>query len=698
MTLLADHDVTEEWKGPEEIVQKSLAIMYKIRSNFDLCTDSSGPKTVLGPDQIKEAYVDLKRRGVKIRMITEITNDNLAESKEFMKMAEVQHLEGILGNFVIADATDYAGAPETVDGILLKLMVSNVSAFVKQQQYFFETLWAKAIPAEQRIKEIEVGILPPITETVYGAEKVIQVTLNLLSMAKTSLDMCGDSKGPGFILRATPVHQKFIELKSRGVRIRMIVEINKENINDGKKMIEFADVRHLEGIKGYSTILDSRVFASNTAGDGPFIPHVVYSTVEALVEQQQYFFETLWSKSIPSDKKIREIEEGKEPERLEVIQDTQKSISRAFEIMNGTKNEFLVLFASAHAFSLAATMEAAKFYGEMLTRGANVRVLVPMGHGIQNVITMVKNTAPGIDIRISDTELNTRITIMVSDRKHFMSWQLRDDNLQDPYQVAGVATYSNIASLAESYATIFENLWKITEFAENLKIANMKLESSERSMKDFIDVAAHELRTPIQPIIGLSEVLRDKTADADQLEMFNVIIRNAERLQRLQEDILDVTRIESQLIKFDKQMFDIDEVISQVARDVEKSSTSSDTPEILTDLDSNSTVKGDKQRIVQVVLNLIGNSLKFTKNGTINIRSRRQDGEVLVSVIDTGMGIDPEIMPKLFMKFVTRSPTGTGLGLFISKSIIEGHGGKIWAENNVGGKGATFTFTLPLVN
>ena len=163
MTLLADHDVTEEWKGPKEIIEKSLVIMHKIRFTYDLCTDSSGPKTILLPGPIKEAYLDLKRREVKTRMITEITNDNLAETKEFMKMAEVRHLEAILGNFVIADTTDYAGAPETVDGILMKLMVSNVSAFVKQQQYFFETLWEKATPAEQRITEVEEGILPPIT-------------------------------------------------------------------------------------------------------------------------------------------------------------------------------------------------------------------------------------------------------------------------------------------------------------------------------------------------------------------------------------------------------------------------------------------------------------------------------------------------------------------------------------------------------
>jgi signal transduction histidine kinase len=543
LTLLADHDVTEEWKGPEEILQKSLVIMNKIRFSYNLCTDSSGPKTILFPGPIKEAYMDLKRRGIKVRMITEITNDNLADTKEFMKMAEVRHLERILGNFVIADTTDYAGSPETVDGILTKLMVSNVSAFVKQQQYFFEMLWEKAIPADQRIRELEAGV---------------------------------------------------------------------------------------------------------------------------------------------------------KPETLELIHDTRKSIALAFEIMNRTKQELLILFATPHTFSLGLSMGSADVYYQMSKKGVNIRILVPKGSQVEEEVAKMRVLNPSLNLRISDADLNTRITIMVADRKEIISWELKDDTLSDPYEAGGIATYSNIQSLATSYGTIFDNLWKITEFTENLKMANVKLEKSEKSMKEFMDVAAHELRTPIQPIIGLAEVLRDTTKDPTQSTLLDAIIRNAERLQRLQEDILDVTKIENQLISYEKEIFNIDGVIAQVVIDVEKSSTGYDAPVIITDLHSNSIVKGDKQRIVQVVLNLLGNSLKFTKKGTINISSRRQDSEVLVSVRDTGMGIDPEMMPKLFVKFATKSPTGTGLGLFISKSIIEGHGGKIWAENNEGNTGATFSFTLPL--
>jgi two-component system sensor histidine kinase VicK len=116
-------------------------------------------------------------------------------------------------------------------------------------------------------------------------------------------------------------------------------------------------------------------------------------------------------------------------------------------------------------------------------------------------------------------------------------------------------------------------------------------------------------------------------------------------------------------------------------------------------------VQADKRRITQVISNLLSNALKFTNEGTISISlGRKKDDNdnnkdyVVISVRDTGQGIGPEIFPKLFSKFATTSTTGTGLGLFISKGIIEAHGGKIWAENNPDGKGATFAFSIPIVN
>jgi signal transduction histidine kinase len=231
-----------------------------------------------------------------------------------------------------------------------------------------------------------------------------------------------------------------------------------------------------------------------------------------------------------------------------------------------------------------------------------------------------------------------------------------------------------------------------------------KLKQSDKMKDEFVNIAAHELRTPIQPILGLSEIMRPKVNSEDQVYV-DVIVRNAKRLQRLTEEILDVTKIESQSLKIEAEEFNLKDVIVNCINDVilDKHLTNDgkDKPKILYD-PKDLPLKADKNRISQVVSNLMSNALKFSSGGTISVQSslksndKNNNNEVIVSIKDDGQGIDPEILPRLFSKFATKSYSGTGLGLFICKSIVEAHGGSIWAENNSDGKGATFSFTLPL--
>jgi signal transduction histidine kinase len=248
-------------------------------------------------------------------------------------------------------------------------------------------------------------------------------------------------------------------------------------------------------------------------------------------------------------------------------------------------------------------------------------------------------------------------------------------------------------------------------------LANEQLKIHDKMQRDFINIAAHELRTPIQPILALTEILQSQITDIEQQGLLEITIRNAKRLKRLIDDILDVTKIESQLLQLNKEMVDLNEIISNVVRDYRNQIIESKRlirlsydeylPRVI--------IEADKDRITQVVSNLLSNALKFTKDaGNIFISVRtaesasnldhpfsksmhlKEDKTVLVTVKDTGIGVDPEIFPKLFKKFTSTSFQGTGLGLFISKNIIDAHGGKIWAENNADGNGVTFTFSLPI--
>jgi signal transduction histidine kinase len=240
---------------------------------------------------------------------------------------------------------------------------------------------------------------------------------------------------------------------------------------------------------------------------------------------------------------------------------------------------------------------------------------------------------------------------------------------------------------------------------EDLRRANEQLKNRDEMQTEFINVAAHELRTPIQPILALTDVLRSEIKDKRQIELLDVILRNVKRFQRLSQDILDVTMIESRSLKLNKHPIDLNDLISNIVKDLQNQIQKSDSkvkllyaPEAEKDKQNPIVVEADRDRMTQVVWNLLNNAIKFTKEGTISISIQVKDGQVIVSVKDTGEGIDPKIRPRLFSKFATASSQGTGLGLYISKSVVEAHGGRMWVEdNNDRREGATFYFSLPII-
>jgi len=255
--------------------------------------------------------------------------------------------------------------------------------------------------------------------------------------------------------------------------------------------------------------------------------------------------------------------------------------------------------------------------------------------------------------------------------------------------------------------TIRNHNKKQDELTKDLARANEELKQAGRLKDDFINVAAHELRNPVQPILGLAQILRSKkmrkndshnksiTID-EEYKLLDIIVRNAKKLLLLEENILDVARIENKSLKLDIEECNLYDVIRSVVQDT-RDQIDSSRVELLYDKgeDNIFLIRVDKSRLEQVVSNLLSNCIKFTKEGTISLNVEEKDNQALVTVKDTGSGIDPEMLPRVFSKFATKSEKGAGLGLFICKSIIEAHGGRIWAENNSNGKGATFSFTLP---
>ena len=347
-------------------------------------------------------------------------------------------------------------------------------------------------------------------------------------------------------------------------------------------------------------------------------------------------------------------------------------------------------------------------------KNVNVRIITPSNDVVEKILQDIESAAvrkgqqekqkgkgfkvQRSNIQFKDTAVTT-VTTLVVDRKESLAIEKTDDSKLDFIEAIGLSTYSDSEPTVMSYVSIFEGLWKQAELVD-------QLEAHDKMQREFINIASHEMKTPTQAILGTSGLLKYFPERKD--ELIEIIQRNAKRLQTLIGNILDVTRIESQTLILNKERFNIRDLVSSVIEDYKDRTKDSNTKLSIKNNNNNNPifVEADGDRIVQVLSNLLSNSIKFTNQGeiSINLFERIQeegDGkkEVLVSVTDTGMGINSEIFGRLFSKFASKSFQGTGLGLFICKSIIEAHGGRIWAENNnIGAEkstGATITFSLP---
>jgi two-component system, OmpR family, sensor histidine kinase VicK len=432
-----------------------------------------------------------------------------------------------------------------------------------------------------------------------------------------------------------------------------------------------------------------------------------------LAPQEQFVSDHFWDRAIPTEQEIREMEIEKDtlykPDTVQVIQDPVQIQKIGYEIGRAAKDEILIIYSSANAFHRQEKLGAIKSLRETVEEsGVKARVLVPKEESIEEKVQKLRQQQEKMDIRYIEPGLQAYVTVVVVDRKSSLVVELKDDTKESSYEAMGLGTYSNRKETVLSYVSIFESLWKQSELYEKLSVLCEELKIRDKVQTEFINIAAHELRNPIQPIVGLAESLRSKKKDIASINIYDeylsIIIRNARRLKDLTDNILDIARMDNQSINLNKQMVNIDTLILDAVEDIikDQSEVTHDVKLLCHNINGKQElvdngvilVYADKGRIIQVIGNLISNAFNFTKKGFVTITKRIEDGSVVVSVKDTGSGIDPQILPRLFTKFTTRSEKGTGLGLYICKRIIEAHGGKIWGENNVD-HGATFSFNLP---
>jgi two-component system, OmpR family, sensor histidine kinase VicK len=471
------------------------------------------------------------------------------------------------------------------------------------------------------------------TEMLIGAEVTTKQAWEFFSNVSRKVDGCASSAATSIVM--TVFSDAYKNMKKRGIKIRSVTDITKDNLNYCKELMQYAEVRHINHLIANFGVSETEYIGAPTMKEGQPLPKLIYSNSKEMVEQQQNIFDIFWSKAIPAEQRIKEIEEEREEEFfLEVINNPEKATEIYVNLARSIKNSALLLLPSSKALIMEYELGIIDYLMQASRNkdARDIRIICSINDNNAQIVKRLYQDAPNISILNTTTNLATKVFV-VNDDTLFRA-ELSDSEADTFVKALGFAIYSNSKPTVDAFKSFFELVW------QSHKI-NEKLQQADKVQREFINIAAHELRTPIVPILNLSELLYSKVK-AGQPE-----------LQQKETD---------------------------------------------------------RQRLTQVISNLLDNAVKFTKEGTVTVttlmkrttdvksdRTTERGEEVVIAVKDTGTGIDPELIPRLFTKFASKSYQGTGLGLFISKSIIEAHGGKMWAEK-IKNEGATFYFTLPIMN
>jgi two-component system, OmpR family, sensor histidine kinase VicK len=576
---------TEVFYGTEKVISEELLFFSKTREHIDTCMDSTRPSLAIGMESIKRSFVDVKSRGVKLRYLTDITDANISYCKELMSIVdEVRHLDGIKGNFMVSETEYLATATSHEETKLATLIIySSVREIVEHQQYVFETLWNKSMSADKRIGELTQGITTHYqTKVIEDPDDVIKQISRLIANSN-ELCVCLTSGGLQYS------HNHFSEIRKKSLKqkkgahrgIRYISNINQDNAKFAKLFLEAGILmRHVKNLPPLSFgVSDKEIGATIEKMDGGrMVQSLLVSNEPAYVNHFKSVFEELWKTGIDARERIPHIEEGTDLSDIEIIPNAARARQIYLDALKKAQKKIMILFPTTNAFlrqNKVGVIQLVKEAAEQ--RNVRIRILMPRHELTKQLVNSLTGRTyskyNNIDLRyIKQTRLNSYVTILIVDEKVSLVIEIRDDSKGTFDEAWGLSIYSNSRAGVLSYVSIFENLWLQTELYDQIRQSSMRLKQAneqliahDKMQKEFINVAAHELKTPIQPILSLTDVLRSKIKDVGQEELLEVIARNAKRLQGLSNDILDVTKIEGKSLDLHKEEFNLNDVVINAA-------------------------------------------------------------------------------------------------------------------------------------
>ena len=599
-----------------------------------------------------------------------------------------------------------------------------------------------------------------ITKVLYGVETVVNTIIEFLNRTNDVVYTCVDQTRPILTIETLGLKNAFLYAKKRGVKLHYVTEITKDNLSYCKELMDMVDeLRHLDGIKGNFYVSESGYLAPATAHEvGKSASQIIYSNVTEIIEHQRYVFDTLWSKAVPANQKIREIEEGIEAEFFEVISDAGKAADVYVNLAKSVKKQAFLVLPNSRAMVrdkrlgvLDYLVEASYkikasqgFTSETDSREEKdaLKIICPLDEKNREIVKWISDKAPRI--KILRSSIKSSSTIFLVDNQKFFRAELREnkEEEEDFTSAIGLALYSNSKASITSFESIFDLLWnsqivnekletgvlKQEEMRKELERINKELSEINKYKDDFVMRISSESATILTDAKILTEVLLE-TKDLGSLTnmqytLVKVIYENIAKINLLVKDLLDIYKLDRGDIRLSKAHVNIANLIAQTLSEEGLSKLILEN-NIQIDQDTSmlaptETVYCDPERLQQVLSNLLRNATEFVPvdgRGRITIRIEKQrqeqdrvdrEGnkktqEITFTIEDNGIAVTKDEVRRLFQKFYlidtknafTKRQKATTLGLSVSRGIIEAHGGRIWIDETYK-RGASFKFTLPI--
>ena len=685
-----------------------------------------------------QPFLSAGKRGVQLRLIGNVTREDVPILEKLEDAVEIRHLDNIAGYFGVSEV-EYLAIPDSGElNLQGPLLYSNEESFVKHHQALFEMLWTTAVPAEPRIKELKQGRVRPETRIVKGEEEVTQRVASFVSraaLAKPNPFAYGVSDKES-TLRAAKGYYEYTRRLLRehpDFKILHITDIQRENIVGVKSLIEAGyEVRHIDGNKIRFSVSKGEYVEtthSKTLGGAP--DEIVWSSDPQLVAQGRRIFEALWAHALPSDIRIRDIEEGVLEETMKVIRNPEETRNLYSELVGGAKKEILLLLPTTFAFHRDENIGIMDSLRIAARKGVRVSILSPTDDSIEErypefILRSNKNLGTRSDEgraislrRISQARTQNSVTILVVDGTSTLVMEERKPSSTSFTEALGFATYSTSRPTVRSSVRFFERMRDESDSRER-EGAALEMERNSRRQAELLqDILSHDLRNYNQAVMSSALMLKEdleegKTIPSDAESTVDAIIRATKGSTELIDRAKELARaistwgVQLHTINLGATLKRAISLVTKVYDDKRIALSLSVSPE--------ANVLADAL-LDEVFVNILTNAVKYTQgvNVTVSIKAQEEKENTRsplrnpegatpgqrywrIDISDEGKGMPDEVKEKVFTRYATTS-SGGGLGLSIVHALVKGrYGGDVVVMNRVEhdySKGTTIQLWLP---